>query len=199
MADRHPRGPRLVPGDIRQRGGPGAPGGAQHRQASALGGGEGTRRGPVRAAPRSGRGEAGGRPDPRGRRGWETMEEAFSAPSEGQGDPRGISSSAPGSLRAAARGAGRRGVCCSLSFDVSLRCPNLGARGSSQRGTVPAVGPKHGPASPATSPRLAESTGSPVLGKGDCPSPSPPPCTRPCRHHGLHIINALMLFSTSSC
>lgn len=37
-----------------------------------------------------------------------------------------ISSSGPGSLRAGAVGAGRRGACCSLSSGACLRCPNLG-------------------------------------------------------------------------
>lgn len=88
----------------------------------------------------------------------------------------GISSSAPGSLRAAARGAGTRGVCCSLSSDVSLRCPNLGVEGSCEH--TPLFLPSRVsntvlPAQPPPSPPPWGSAGSPEL----CPlrlSPTQP-------------------------
>lgn len=129
-----------------------------------------------RRAPAAGAGEG---PRVRGLQGREGLQRT----QEGQGSCRGISSSAPGSLRGAAPGAGTRGVCCSLSSGVSLRCPNLWVGRSGQHSPVLLLGgPQHGAPSPAialpSSLGLLASAGSPVL----CPlRPQPSPC----RHHGL--------------
>lgn len=121
-----------------------------------------------------------GRDEPlEGHRGcWGADREGVSA-AGGRGS-RGISSSAPGRLRAAARGAGRRGACCSLSSDVSLRCPNLGARGSVSTSLSPSLGPSV--TSPAWRPPTAHK-------EDNCPphSPSPATSTCPCGHHRLHV------------